>query len=109
MGDIKIPEPVASFIDTVNRNDDAGFLDAFTSDGFVDDWGRIFTGREAIKSWSDKEFIGANGILTPQQVTADDDVVTVVGDWRSTHANGLSRFDFQVAGDKLASMTIREG
>lgn len=109
MSDLQIPEPVASFIDTVNRHDDAGFLDTFTADGFVDDWGRIFTGREAIKGWSDNEFIGADGTLAPQQVTSDDDGVTVIGDWRSTHANGLSRFDFQIAGDKLASMTIREG
>lgn len=103
------PEPVASFIETVNRHDEQGFLDAFTDDGFVDDWGRVFTGRDAIKAWSDKEFIGATGTLTPQQVTVDGTTVTVIGDWRSTHANGLSSFAFAVTGDKLASMTIREG
>jgi len=104
-----IPEPVASFIDAVNRHDEHTFLDAFTEDGFVDDWGRIFAGREAIKGWSDDEFIGATGTLTPQQTTIDGDTVTVVGDWASTHANGLSSFAFAVAGDKIASMTIREG
>lgn len=104
-----IPEPVASFIETVNRHDEAGFLDAFTTDGAVDDWGRVFTGREAIKGWSDNEFIGATGTLTPEEVTIGDDGITVVGDWRSTHANGRSAFTFDVAGDKLARMTIREG
>ncbi|WP_375001381.1 nuclear transport factor 2 family protein [Aeromicrobium sp. CTD01-1L150] len=107
-----VPEPVASFIETVNRHDEQGFLDAFTDDGFVDDWGRIFTGREAIKAWSDKEFIGATGTLTPQEVTVDgpqESTVTVIGDWRSTHANGLSSFAFAVDGDRIASMTIREG
>ncbi|ASR36577.1 polyketide cyclase [Prauserella marina] len=109
MSEPAVPEPVATFIDAVNRNDEAGFLDAFTTGGFVDDWGRVFTGRDAIKGWSDKEFIGAKGTLTPREVTSDGDTVTVVGDWRSNYANGLSRFEFRVEDGKLGSMTIREG
>ncbi|MCF2570741.1 nuclear transport factor 2 family protein [Brevibacterium sp. UCMA 11754] len=109
MSDLQIPEPVAGFIDTVNAHDAQGFLDAFTADGTVDDWGREFTGRDAIKAWSDKEFIGATGVLTPEEVSNDGDEVTVIGDWRSTHANGRSSFTFAVDGDKLSRMTIREG
>lgn len=48
--------------------------------------------------------------MTPERVsTGDDGTITVVADWRSTHANGLSSFAFEVAGDKIAKMTIREG
>ncbi len=75
----------------------------------VDDWGRIFTGREEIKAWSDREFIGATGTLTPEEVSTSDGTVTVVGDWRSSHANGRSRFDFTVDGDSIARMAISEG
>ena len=106
---MEIPEPIASFIDAVNRHDEAAFLDAFTDDGYVDDWGRTFRGRDEIQGWSAQEFIGAEGTLTPTVVTEETDGVTVVGDWRSTHANGLSRFTFVVDGDRVASMTIREG
>lgn len=109
MAEMQIPEPVASFIATVNRHDDAGFLDAFVEGGAVDDWGRDFVGREAIKAWSDREFIGAQGVLTPEEVAVSGDDVTVVGDWRSSHANGRSAFTFAVTGDKIAKMTIREG
>ncbi|WP_193086574.1 nuclear transport factor 2 family protein [Brevibacterium aurantiacum] len=109
MSDLQIPEPVAGFIDTVNAHDAQGFLDAFTTDGTVDDWGREFTGRDAIKAWSDKEFIGATGTLTPEEVSVNGDEVTVIGDWRSTHANGRSSFAFEIAGEKLNRMTIREG
>ena len=63
MAEQTIPEPVASFIDAVNAHDEAAFLNAFTDNGSVDDWGRVFTGREQIKAWSDKEFIGARGTL----------------------------------------------
>jgi ketosteroid isomerase-like protein len=104
-----IPEPVAAFIEAVNRHDESAFLDAFTEGGAVDDWGRVFTGREQIKGWSDNEFIGAQGTLAVEEVEAAGASVTVIGDWRSTHANGRSKFVFDIDGDRLAKMTIREG
>lgn len=104
-----LPEPVASFVAAVNRHDEDAFLDAFTPDGVVDDWGREFAGRDRIKAWSDKEFIGARGVLTPQACRTDGSEVTLVGDWRSNHANGLSSFVFAVRGDAISRMTIREG
>lgn len=105
----EIPEPVAGFVDAVNRHDEAAFLDAFTTEGSVDDWGRVFTGREQIKAWSDREFIGATGTLTPEEVTTTDGTIVVVADWRSTHANGRSRFAFDVDEGKITRMTISEG
>ena len=104
-----IPEPVAAFIEAVNRHDESAFLDAFTEGGAVDDWGRVFTGREQIKGWSDNEFIGAHGTLAVEEVEAAGASVTVIGDWRSTHANGRSKFVFDIDGDRLTKMTIREG
>lgn len=104
-----VPESVTAFIDAVNRHDEQAFLDAFPADGFVDDWGRVFTGREAIKTWSDKEFIGARGTMTVTETSVSGDEVTVIADWRSSYFNGLSRFVFRVAGEQIASMTIREG
>ncbi|MGP5641637.1 nuclear transport factor 2 family protein [Brachybacterium tyrofermentans] len=104
-----IPEPVASFIVAVNNHDEQAFLDAFTKSGAVDDWGRTFTGREQINAWSDREFIGSQGTLAVEEVDDKGAMVTVVGDWRSNHANGRSKFVFDIEGDKLAKMTIREG
>ncbi|MGW7533173.1 nuclear transport factor 2 family protein [Amycolatopsis sp. NPDC054798] len=109
MSEVEIPEPVSSFVAAVNRHDEAAFLDAFAESGVVDDWGRLFTGRAEIKKWSDVEFIGAHGVLTPEESTVSGDAVTVVGDWRSNHANGRSKFVFDVDGDRIAKMTIRKG
>jgi hypothetical protein len=106
----EIPEPVASVIAAINGHDEDGFLDAFTDDGYVDDWGRTFSGRDAIHGWSSKELIGAEGTLTVESVTTTPSgSVVVVGDWRSNHANGPSRFEFEAVGQQIASMTIREG
>lgn len=109
MTDPTIPEPIASFIGTVNQHDEDGFLNAFTIEGTVDDWGRIFTGRDQIKAWSDKEFIGARGTFTPEEVFDNGDELTIIGDWRSNYANGRSRFTFRVDGAKISKMTIRKG
>lgn len=105
----EIPEPVASFVEAVNRHDEQAFLNAFTDDGVVDDWGRVFPDRDAIKTWSDTEFLGARGVLTPEEVTVDGNRITVIGDWRSNHANGRSSFGFDIDGGRIARMTIREG
>ncbi|MGP9489207.1 nuclear transport factor 2 family protein [Glutamicibacter sp. AOP33-2CA-4] len=104
-----IPEPVAAFITAVNNHDEQAFLDAFTPQGAVDDWGRDFTGRDQIKTWSDKEFIGSHGTLTVEKVERVGGSIAVIGDWRSNHANGRSKFVFDIDGDKLVKMTIREG
>ncbi len=107
--DLDLPSPVREFVAAVNAHDEEGFLGAFPPDGVVDDWGREFAGREEIKGWSDVEFIGANGTMDIQQVDTSGSSVSVLADWRSTHANGLSRFTFDVAGDQIARMTIRSG
>lgn len=109
MNDVNIAGPVAAFVAAINRHDEDAFLDAFTQEGSVDDWGRIFTGRDAIKRWSDKEFIGAKGTMTPEQVFEEARQTVVIAAWRSNWANGRSRFAFQVEGDKIKRMTIREG
>ncbi len=106
---LDVPEPIASFITVVNRHDLHGFLASFAQNGVVDDWGREFTGRDEIRAWSDKEFIGALGTLTPEEVGQDGEEIVVVGDWRSHHANGRSRFAFQVGEHGIERMTIREG
>lgn len=88
---------------------DEPLLDAFTAGGVVDDWGRTFTGRDEIRAWSNREFIGARGTLAIEVVETTDETITVVGDWHSTFANGRSKFVFETDGDKLTRMTIREG
>lgn len=106
----QMPRPIAALIEAINGLDEDAFLDAFTSDGYVDDWGRMFAGRASIAGWSRKELIGAEGHFAVEsvEITRDNNVV-VGGDWRSNYANGRSAFTFALTGDKVASMTIREG
>ena len=71
------PEPVARLLQAANEHDTDAFLAGFTEDGVVDDWGREFAGAEAIRGWSDKEFIGVDVTLVVVGVTTQGDTTTV--------------------------------
>ncbi len=103
-----VPEPVSGFIAAVNAGDTERFLDYFPTDGVVNDWGREFHGHDAIRGWSDREFVGAQGTLTPANVTHEGNTITVDGDWASNHFTGPSRFVFTVDGDAVREMRITD-
>ena len=102
------PEPVARLLRAANEHDTDAFLQSFTDDGVVDDWGREFPGAEAIRGWSDKEFIGVDVALTVTDVTTDGDVTTVTADVGGSGFNGPSHFMFTVRDGLVSRMTIRE-
>lgn len=101
-----LPAPVAEQIAAINRGDVSQWLNLFTTDGVVNDWGRVFTGHEAIRAWSDKEFIGAKGQLTVKQSKVDGHEVTVDAGWKSDFYSGDSRFVFIVEREKVREMRI---
>lgn len=107
--ELDLPPHLSNFFDAVNQQDEVAFLDSFRFDGVVDDWGRVFTGRGAIKGWSDKQLIGAHGFFTPERMTSRGDAITVTGYYQSDHVNGLNAFKFRSADDGLISVTIRKG
>jgi hypothetical protein len=56
--------PVTKLLHAANSHPTGDFLAIFAHDGVVDDWGREYIGRGAIKEWSDREFIGAKVSLS---------------------------------------------
>ena len=103
-----IPAPVARLLQAANAHDTGAFLDSFTDDGVVDDWGREFEGAEAIRGWSDREFIGVAVRLDVTRVTTDDGKTVVSAEVGGDGYNGPSHFVFDVRGDRVARMTIRQ-
>ena len=102
-----LPEPVAALIEAANANDTDAFLQALTPDAVVDDWGREFRGRDAIRGWSDNEFIGVAVSLDVTAVEEHGGATTVTATVGGDGFNGPSHFTFQAAGDHVARMTIR--
>jgi hypothetical protein len=99
---------VQQLLDAANKGDLTGFLGTFTEDGVVDDWGREFQGASAIQTWSDAEFIGKQVSLEVQRVERRESEIVVTAQVGGNGFNGPSHFAFQISGDRIARMTIRE-
>lgn len=104
-----LPEPAATLFRAVDAHDQEAFLAVLAPDAVVDDWGTLLRGREEIAAWSTEQFIGSNPTFTPEESHVDGSTVTVVGDWRSQHANGRSSFAVEADGTSVTRLTIREG
>ena len=103
-----VPEPVAQLIAATNSPDLETFLDTFTSDGVVDDWGRTFLGRTEIRHWSDNEYLGKQVTLEVTSVQNTPTEAIVVAQVGGNGFNGPSTFSFLLSGNKIQRMTIRE-
>jgi SnoaL-like domain len=101
-----LPHPVLDLLRAANAHDTAGFVGRFTPDGVVDDWGREFRGAEAIRGWSDAEFIGVEVTLDVTGVEMGDDAVVVAAQVGGQGFNGPSHFAFEIDGDLISRMTI---
>ena len=103
----EVPTAVQNVLDAANAGDTDAFLDAFAAgDGAVDDWGRVFRGRDRIREWSDAEFIGKQVTLEVTGVRSEGATTVVSAQVGGNGFNGPSDFAFEVSGDQVALMRI---
>jgi ketosteroid isomerase-like protein len=102
----QLPEGVRRLVEATNAGDGAAFVDAFTEDGVVDDWGRVFRGPVEIRRWNDAENTGVHARFRVQEFTVDGDTVTARFAVSGGGFNGPSTFTFELAGDRVRSMRI---
>lgn len=101
-----MPIPVAAALEAADAGHTEDFLAAFAEDGAVNDWGRVFRGHEAIRQWSDAEFIGKRVTLRVTGVRTEGDTTVVSTQVGGQGFNGPSDFAFTVAGDRVQLMAI---
>lgn len=101
-----VPAPVQAVVDAINAGDTAAFVAAFTSDGVVNDWGRVLSGPEGVESWAQTDAIGAGATMTVLTAETEGAVTELAFDWRSSKFNGESTAFVTVAGDKVAEFRI---
>ncbi|WP_307160760.1 nuclear transport factor 2 family protein [Streptomyces rishiriensis] len=101
-----LPPVVATALAAANAHDTDAWLATFSPNGAVNDWGRGFTGHEAIRAWSDAEFIGVDVTLHVTQAHTTGDITTVLAQVGGNGFNGPSHFTFTVQGDQIILMRI---
>ena len=106
MTDAETPAAIRRFVDAVNSADTDAFVDVFSENGFVDDWGRVLRGPAGVRSWADSDAIGAGARMTLLSASVDGSTVRIHFDWRSRVFNGESDAIVELDGDRIAGFTI---
>src|SRR5262245_17172596 len=103
---METPAAVQRMIDATNAGDREAFVEAFTDDAYLEDWGRVFRGRAGVAGWNESDNIGRNTHFEATGTREQDGgyVVTLVvtGDG----FNGTSDIAFEVHDELIRSMII---
>jgi hypothetical protein len=108
-----LPPTAAAYVRSINDHDPAAFLALFADGAVVNDAGREFRGRPAIKAWSDREIFDAHVTLEPLGAV-DRDAETLV----TTRVDGnfdrtglpdpvIINHHITVEGGKIVGLTCR--
>lgn len=104
---LDLPAPVRAALAAANANDVEAFLDCFCEDAVVGDWGWEFRGRDEIRAWSDREFIGRNVSLEVIAAEERNGKTVIAVEVGGEGFNGPSHLKFQIEGDKVTRMTVQ--
>ena len=104
---MNLPDAVRDFFDATNASDTDRFLAAFSPDGAVDDWGRVFRGRDDIARWNDNENMGVDSHfeLTGYEQRGELHIVGIQVTGKGY--NGGGSMEFTLDGDRISLVTIK--
>lgn len=100
------PEPIRRFVDATNAGDTEAFLDTFTADASLTDWGRSFHGREQIARWNQSDNIGVKSNLRIVRIAEAQGSYQVRIAVKGDGFNGEGDMTFVLDGARIASLVI---
>ncbi|MDV7757958.1 ketosteroid isomerase [Liquorilactobacillus mali] len=107
MNNVKLPEIINQFVEYTNARSSKDFINLFTENAVLNDWGRIFKGRYSISEWNKNENIGKKSqfeILGNRKTSSNSWLVQikVTGDG----FNGTGPMEFTIVGNLISSIKI---
>lgn len=100
------PTAVRRFVGALNAGDTERLLGFFPDGVRLLDAGKVFSGRDQVREFSDRELIGVHGYFDVRQVTRDGETVVVAGPYHSGRYNGPARFVFTVRDGKITELSL---
>ncbi len=99
MTETEVPDAIRAFIDATNRADSGAFVAGFTTDAFLNDWGREFHGHDGVRSWDRTDNIGVQARFDLVSIEpgpdADSYAVTLTVTGNGYNGTGPMRFDLR--------------
>jgi ketosteroid isomerase-like protein len=102
------PEEIQRFVDATNRGDTDAFVEAFTEDAHLDDWGRSFDGRAGVRSWDTTDNIGVQAhvdVLDVRPGQTDQEYVATIRVSGNGY-NGTGPMAFRLRDGLIAELRI---
>jgi len=103
---VALEPPIQAMIDATNDADSARLLAAFADDAVLTDWGRTFSGKQAIARWNADENIGTHNRLRVTDVRRTGRAVQVRVDVSGGGYNGEGTLTFHVDGPLITRLDI---
>jgi SnoaL-like protein len=100
------PAVVDKVLSAVNGGDTDALIALFSADGEVDDWGAIYRGKNDIRTWSDRELIGAKARFTLKTADQHGNIATMLVQVGGNGFIGPSRFTFTLVDGLIRRMQI---
>ncbi|MDX8482996.1 nuclear transport factor 2 family protein [Mesorhizobium sp. VK24D] len=100
------PQPIRRFVEAPNAADSEAFLQIFTADALLTDWGRSFRGREEIARWNQSDNIGVQSHLDIVRIAQSDGAYHVRIKVAGSGFNSEGDMTFTLDGDRIASLVI---
>lgn len=95
---LELPAAIDAFFAASNAEDRDRFLAAFTTDAVLDDWGRTFTGVDAIARWNESDNMGKHSRFEVRDLTVNHDIHVVTIQVTGEGYNGGGAIAFQLEG-----------
>jgi ketosteroid isomerase-like protein len=103
-----VPAPLQAFIDTTNRGDSEAFAAVFAEDAVLEDWGRVFRGRDGVTSWNRTDNIGKQAHFDLVGIEETDDPNQVIATLTVSGGgfNGTGPMTFTFRDGRIARLVI---
>jgi ketosteroid isomerase-like protein len=75
-----LPPPVSAYVSATNRSDIEALMATFADDALVNDHRSEFDGRDAVRSWAQREIVGDRVTMRVTGATCRGNSVAVVAD-----------------------------
>ncbi|WP_455274907.1 nuclear transport factor 2 family protein [Rhizobium herbae] len=101
-----IPGPIERMVAATNSADNIAFLDCFSSDAFLTDWGRSFRGGEEIAAWNKTDNIGVQSHLEVVSAERTGEIYSIRMAVKGNGFNGEGIMKIILKGDRIAELII---